>query len=73
VWGKQAENCKEYLSKGSLVFVLGRIENRSYDDKEGNKRYVSEVVASDVKFLSGKGEAPAGETGESGDDENLPF
>ncbi|MFH0919145.1 MAG: single-stranded DNA-binding protein [Fibrobacterota bacterium] len=44
VWGKLAEICKQYLKKGSQIYVEGRIDNRSYDDKDGNKRYVSEVV-----------------------------
>ena len=44
VWGKLAEICNQYLKKGSQVYLEGRIDNRSYDDKDGNKRYVSEVV-----------------------------
>jgi single-strand DNA-binding protein len=44
VWGKLAEICNQYLKKGSQVYLEGRIDNRSYDDKEGNKKYVSEVV-----------------------------
>src|SRR5690606_26707219 len=54
VWGKQAENCGQYLNKGSQVFVEGRIQTRSYDDKDGNKRYMTEIVAKDVRFLGGK-------------------
>jgi single-strand DNA-binding protein len=53
VWGKQAETCGQYLSKGRQVYVEGRISNRSYDDKDGNKRYISEIVARDVRFLGG--------------------
>ena len=58
---------KEYLSKGRQVYVEGRIDNRSYDDKEGNKRYVSEIVAQRVQFLGSRGDAsgepaPAAET-----------
>lgn len=52
VWGKQAENCKKYLSKGSSVFVEGRIQTRSWDDKDGVKRYSTEIVAQNVRFLS---------------------
>ena len=44
VWGKLAEICNQYLKKGSQVYLEGRIDNRSYDDKDGNKRYISEVV-----------------------------
>jgi single-strand DNA-binding protein len=53
VWGKRAEVCSKYLSKGRQVYVEGRIQTRSYDDKEGNKRYVTEIVAQDVQFLGG--------------------
>ena len=55
VWRKQAENCKNYLSKGSQVAVEGRIQTRNYDDKDGKKVYVTEVVADNVQFLGGKG------------------
>ncbi|MGE0289096.1 MAG: single-stranded DNA-binding protein [Bradyrhizobium sp.] len=57
VWGKQAEACGQYLNKGRQVYVEGRITNRSYDDKDGNKRYITEIIARDVRFLGGaKGE-----------------
>ncbi len=55
VWGKQAETCGQYLAKGRQVFVEGRITNRSYDDKDGNKRYITEIIARDVRFLGGGG------------------
>lgn len=51
VWRKQAENCKNYLEKGSQVALEGRIQVRDYEDKEGKRRYVTEVVAENVKFL----------------------
>ncbi len=54
VWGKQAETCGQYLSKGRQVFIEGRITNRSYDDKDGNKKYISEIIARDVRFLGGR-------------------
>ena len=53
VWDAQAENCCKYLAKGRPVYVEGRIQTRTYDDKEGNKRYATEVVASKVVFLGG--------------------
>src|SRR5205814_1791237 len=53
VWGKRAEVCSKYLSKGRQVFVEGRIQTRNYDDKDGNKRYITEIIASDVQFLGG--------------------
>ena len=55
VWAKQAENCKEYLSKGSQCFVEGRLQTRQWEDRDGNKRYTTEVVADNVQFLSGRG------------------
>ncbi len=51
VWGRQAENCANYLSKGLLAAVQGRIQTRSYDAKDGTRRYVTEVVAERVEFL----------------------
>ena len=55
VWGKSAEHCGQYLSKGRQVFIEGSIRTRSYDDKSGNKRYITEVVAQRVQFLGGGG------------------
>lgn len=52
IWGKQAENTANYMSKGSQMAISGRIQTRSYDDKEGKKRYITEVVAQEVSFLS---------------------
>lgn len=54
VWRKQAENVKNYLSQGSQVAIDGRIQTRSYDDKDGNKRYITEVIADNVEFLGSK-------------------
>ena len=53
-WRKTAETCAEYLDKGRLVGVEGRLQIRSYEDKEGNKRKVAEVVANNVRFLDSK-------------------
>jgi len=53
VWGKQAENCKQYLSKGRQVYVQGSLQTRPWEDREGNKRYTTEVVAQRVQFLAG--------------------
>ena len=60
VWGKQAETCGQYLAKGRQVFVEGRITNRSYDDKDGNKKYITEIIARDVRFLGGAGQGGGG-------------
>lgn len=54
VWRKQAENVKNYIGQGSQVAIDGRIQVRSYDDKDGTKRYVTEVVADNVQFLDTK-------------------
>lgn len=74
VWGKQAENVNQYLSKGSQVYVEGRLRQDEYTDKEGNKRTTLEVNASDVRFLSAKGEKAAAAGGETGrKDDEIPF
>lgn len=54
VWQKQAENCANYLGKGSMVAVDGRLQVRTYDTKEGQRRWVTEVVAESVRFLDKK-------------------
>ena len=53
VWGKLAELCEKYLSKGRQCFVEGRLQTRSWDDKDGNKRYTTEIVATTIQFLGG--------------------
>jgi single-strand DNA-binding protein len=84
-WGKQAELAKEYLHKGRQVYIEGRIDNRSYDKKDGSgKGYISEVVVQTIQFLGSKGESAAGPAaadapstpppeGTSGGDDDLPF
>ena len=52
-WGKTAELCGEYLSKGRQVYIEGRIEYSTWEDKEGNKRYKTEIVAQDVQLIGG--------------------
>ena len=81
VWGKQAETCGQYLAKGRQVFVEGSIRTRQYDDKDGNKRYITEIVARDVRFLGGGGRGaaepggiPLGEdAGGPPADDDIPF
>ncbi len=51
VWQKQAENCANFISKGSLVAVDGRLQVRTYDGKDGQRRWITEVVAENVRFL----------------------
>lgn len=52
VWGNQADNCAKYLKKGSKVAIVGSLQNRSYEDRDGIKRTVTEIVANEVEFLS---------------------
>ena len=59
IWGKQAESTAQYVSKGKLLGVAGRIQTRSYDAKDGTKRYVTEVIAEEVQFLEFGQKAPA--------------
>jgi single-strand DNA-binding protein len=56
VWAKQAEIAQQYLRKGSLVFVEGRIQTRQWDDREGQKRTTVEIVANNFRMLGGRGE-----------------
>ncbi|MGD9125467.1 MAG: single-stranded DNA-binding protein [Desulfarculaceae bacterium] len=66
-WGKLGEICGQYLSKGRQVYVEGSIRTRSWDDQNGNKRYMTEINAREVQFLGGGGES-GGSSGYSGDD-----
>lgn len=54
-WRNIADNCDKYLSKGKKVGVVGRLQSRNYEDKDGNKRYVIEVMADEVEFLTPSG------------------
>lgn len=81
VWGKSAENCGQFLRKGRQVYVEGAIRSRSYDAKDGSKRYVTEIVTQRVQFLGGKpagtplvdpSSATDGFSGGEGDDFSLP-
>jgi len=56
VWGKQAESCAKYLAKGRQVYVEGRLQTRSWEDQQGQKKYTTEVVANQVVFLSPQSE-----------------
>ncbi len=60
VFGQQAEHCGNYLSKGRMVYVEGRLKTRSYDDKDGVKRYATDIIAETVQFLGGRGEGGGG-------------
>lgn len=77
VWGKSAENCANYLVKGRLVGVQGRIQTGSYDDKDGKRVYTTDVVASNVEFLEWKDKGQANDLDMSGftpvDMGDIPF
>ena len=77
VWGKSAEFASKYFKKGMQVSVIGRIQTRSWDDQNGQKRYVTEVVGSELGFAEGKRDemASAEPTSEFATitDDNLPF
>ena len=55
VWGKQAESLQEYLTKGKQIYVEGRLQTRQWDDKDGNKRYTTEIKADRITLLGGGG------------------
>ena len=63
VWGKQGENCANFLSKGRLVAIQGRIQTGSYNASDGSKKYTFEVVADNTEFLEwGDKSSPSGNT-----------
>ncbi|MEQ8278581.1 MAG: single-stranded DNA-binding protein [Deltaproteobacteria bacterium] len=73
VWGKQGETCGEHLRRGRSVFVEGRLQNREWEDKDGNKRWTTEVKADRVLFLA-EGSKGRGETYEPvPGEEEIPF
>lgn len=65
VFGKLAELCREYLAKGRSVYVEGRLQTRSWDDKDGNKRYSTEVQGQTIQFLDRRGASSAQDSGTS--------
>ncbi len=65
-WNKLAENCHKYLVKGKTIYVDGKLQTRSWDDKTGQKRYTTEIVAQNIQFLSpaaGQGKTDQGVSG----------
>ena len=69
VWGKLAELCNQYLTKGRQAYVEGKLQTRSWEDKDGNKRYTTEIVASTVQFIGGgsNGGSSSSSDGSEGD------
>ena len=76
-WGKLAENCSNYLEKGRLVGIQGRIQTGSYDDKDGKKVYTTDVMANNVEFLEfgdkRDNNTDSGISGFSPSDDDIPF
>lgn len=88
-WRQLGELCNKYLAKGRKVCVVGELQNRSYDAKDGSKRYATEIIADDIEFLTPKGDegsrntyeerssAPSFALSDEGfaevDDDDLPF
>ncbi len=62
-FGRLAEICGEYLSKGSKVYIEGRIQTRKWEDRDGNTRYTTEIVAREMKMLSPRGAGDASQSG----------
>lgn len=72
VFGNQAENVSKFVKKGSLVFIEGRIQTRSYQDKEGNDKYITEIVASLIRFLDAKENTGGERTYQTGGETKSP-
>jgi single-strand DNA-binding protein len=84
-WRRLGEICGEYLSKGKQIYVEGRIQTRSWDDRDGNKKYTTEIIASDIQFLGSRdmsdsarpqGGMAGGSQGAPGpgpEDDDIPF
>ncbi|MDD2409498.1 MAG: single-stranded DNA-binding protein [Bacilli bacterium] len=70
VWNRQAENLVKYCSKGSQIAVTGRIQTRNYDHSDGTKRYVTEVLAESITFLSSKNDGTSNTYNTQGQNDN---
>lgn len=57
LWSRQAEVAAKYLKKGRMVYIEGKLQTRSWDDKQGQKRYTTEIVASNMQFIEGQGQS----------------
>src|SRR5262245_32396522 len=66
LWGKTAESLAEYLTKGKQIYVEGRLQTRQWDDKDGNKRYTTEIRSDRVVLLSGGGRSAPADRGDGG-------
>lgn len=66
VWGKQAVHCGKYLAKGRQIYVEGKLQTRQWEDQQGQKRYTTEIVASEVRFLGSNPNAQQGKPAGNG-------
>lgn len=80
VWGKLADVCEKYVIKGKQIAIAGRIQTRNYEDKNGQRRYITEVIVSDLQLLGSRQDGQAQEPQEpvfegmdTVDDSELPF
>jgi single-strand DNA-binding protein len=80
VWGKAAEACQEYLSKGSQCYIEGKMQTDKWQDRDGNDRWTTKVRVDNVQFLGSKGDRPAStpapaapQPGEPDFDDDIPF
>lgn len=75
VWGKLADVCEKYVIKGKQIAVAGRIQTRNYEDKNGQRRYITEIIVSDLQLLGSRQDAqsPQEPELEEIDDDTLPF
>lgn len=73
IWRKQAENVCNFLDKGSLVSVEGRLQTNTYDDKDGNKRYSMDVVADSVQFLESRSQAQSRQSSSYNESSVTPY
>ena len=72
VWGKQAEIAKEYLSKGRQIYVEGSLQTRQWEDKDGQKRYTTEIRCQRFVMLGGRGEGRSESVGGSEPEPEMP-
>jgi single-strand DNA-binding protein len=76
IWGAMANVCENYLAQGSLVYLAGKIQTRDYEDKDGAKRYITELVANELKMLDSKKKSDKPEFGPEPNfdsEEEIPF
>jgi single-strand DNA-binding protein len=73
VWGKRAEALSKFLSKGSRIYVEGGIRTSSYDDKEGNKKYRTEISANEIILLGDKGGGGKKDANDGGNSDDFPY